>query len=639
MSNVGTLGLSNIGGTATFSGAVSATTLNVAGTVVNFSSAGTGGVIGTAIFANSGNLTLGQAGGTQTYTGGVDTTVVGGTVTLSGTVLSVNTPQVYGAVSFANNTTLNSGTGAITLGNSTIANGVTLTVGAGSASTISMGTVSGVARGSASDLVINTTLNASVGVIGTDMGSVSGTANTLTLSDITTSGGMTFTVDTLVSPGTLTSTGGGDITLRPVTPARAMGVGAGVASGGLDLGTILANVFTSGRVTLGSATSGAITIGTQNLSANAYSGFSLLSDNANVTFNPGATLNLPSATDIRVSIGNGNVVGSSTVNNLVATAGTVRFAAGSVTIGTQVANLEASTTTSNGFVLVNSQGLNVLGAQRAGSSFLSAVNTKDYLVQTTAGDLNLSSGTTFTAQDVTLAAAGNFYNQAGSAPFTNQNGGRTLVFSSQPVDNQPPTATGGFSGFGTVYLATPNITIGTLGGYTVNNSLPSGNLMVFSGPPAFPLIEPGTSTYNDLVNTAVYQATVPILGYSLPGIYTGQVRLGFKSASAPVQNSIGGPSPVKPSPVADQPERMRVGKTPGNPVNDPMAENKLSPHTAGRLRVSQLMKPQPQVGSSESSVTKPAVRVGNVSLRMSGEFCPFELAEVTIGSAKVSQSR
>jgi hypothetical protein len=87
---------------------------------------------------------------------------------------------------------------------------------------------------------------------------------------------------------------------------------------------------------------------------------------------------------------------------------------------------------------------------------------------------------------------------------------------------------------------------------------------------------------------------------------------------------------------------MKVGEVNRAVPADPMAENKPANSVPGRLRVSELAKtqtPKSQLGSIESPTTKPAVRAGNVSLRMSGEFYPFELAEVTIGSAKVSQGR
>jgi len=309
-----------------------------------------------------------------------------------------------------------------------------------------------------------------------------------------------------------------------------------------------------------------------------------------------------------------------------------------VTIGTQVAILETSTTR-NGFVLANSQGLTIYGAQRAGSAFSSSANTADYLAGTSAGDLTLASGASFTAQDITLVAGSNLNNNAGAAPFTNQNGGRTLVYSTQAIDNQPPTATGGFSGFGTVYLTSPNITIGgTTGTYTVNNSLPSGNQMIFRGPPAFPLIPPGSATYNELVDTVAYKAAVPVQGYILPAIYTGQVRLGFKAAAAAVQNSLGKAAPAQ---APERVGRLRVGDAKPAPSAGPVADAKPTTPAPGRLRVSQVQSQSPknEVGQSTPPAQRPTVKAGNVSLRMSGEFYPFELAEVAVGGPKFSQNR
>jgi hypothetical protein len=255
----------------------------------------------------------------------------------------------------------------------------------------------------------------------------------------------------------------------------------------------------------------------------------------------------------------------------------------------------------------------------------------DLFLYSDAGDLTLGQGTTYSGQNITMSTGGNMVNNtANSSPFTNQNGGRTLVFSTNPNDNQPTDANGGFSGFGVVY----NSTLADLA------SLPAGNLMVYSDPR--PINTADASTFNQLVQLATYQATVPILGYSLPGIYTGEVRLGFKSSASGTENSVGKSNPVKNNVSPDQSGRMKVGKVNRLVPADPMAENKSVNSSPGRLRVSQLIKeqaPKAQVGCMESPSDKPAVRAGNVSLRMSGEFYPFELAEVTIGSAKVSQSR
>ncbi|NBS15185.1 MAG: hypothetical protein EBT57_10375 [Verrucomicrobia bacterium] len=63
--------------------------------------------------------------------------------------------------------------------------------------------------------------------------------------------------------------------------------------------------------------------------------------------------------------------------------------------------------------------------------------------------------------------------------------------------------------------------------------------------------------------------------------------------------------------------------------------------SAGRLKVSQV-KP-PESGNGRDLVgyppIGPSVRVGRITLRMSGQYYPFELAEVTMGTMKVSLNR
>ncbi|NCY21715.1 hypothetical protein EBX31_07145, partial [bacterium] len=605
-------------------------------------SAGTGTQAGIVTFA-------GIVGGSAALT---DLDVTAKTIQLNTTSISVdagavaNTVSLTGAVTLGANVSLDLDgalanknllvTGTVDSASSLVARNMTVLAGTSGDATLGNVTVSGAVGGTAPLGNITVT------------GAGTLTSGTLATDNVTFTGDLTATANTMTFSGTeVRSTGGGTITLAPATTGNGITIGNTPAVGGyLDLSDLAEIIFTSGRFVVGNTSTGSIRVGTSDLSANGFSGFSLVTRGTaadDVIFDLGAAFTLPSATDIRVTIGSGDVYGGVDENNFVATAGTVRFTAGAVTIGTKVANLQTSTT-QNGFVLANSQSLNVLGAQRAGAASSASANTSDYLVATTAGDLNLNSGTTFTAQDITLVANASLYNNAGSSPFTNQNGGRTLVYSTQPIDNQPPTANGGFSGFGAVYRVSPEITVSdvTPGVYTIDNVLPSGNLMVYSGTPAFPQIQPGTSTYNDLVNVSVYQTSVPILGYSLPGIYTGQIRMGFKSGGGGIQNSMGSTVPGKTNISPEQPGRMKVGKVNHALPAEPLVENKPANSSPGRLRVSQLVKeqaPKAQVGSMESPSDKPAVRAGNVSLRMSGEFYPFELAEVTIGSAKVSQSR
>ena len=79
-SGTGLLALQNIGGTASFTGGVTAATLTVAATVENVSLTGATGTIDNLVtFNNPGTLTLGVDGGTLTFTGGVTATAPSGT--------------------------------------------------------------------------------------------------------------------------------------------------------------------------------------------------------------------------------------------------------------------------------------------------------------------------------------------------------------------------------------------------------------------------------------------------------------------------------------------------------------------------------------------------------------------------------
>jgi hypothetical protein len=61
----------------------------------------------------------------------------------------------------------------------------------------------------------------------------------------------------------------------------------------------------------------------------------------------------------------------------------------------------------------------------------------------------------------------------------------------------------------------------------------------------------------------------------------------------------------------------------------------------GRLKVSQMKRVDENkaVGQVEGRqpMVQPVIRIGVVSLRPSGEYLPFELAEVTVGGIRISQ--
>ena len=239
-------------------------------------------------------------------------------------------------------------------------------------------------------------------------------------------------------------------------------------------------------------------------------------------------------------------------------------------------------------------------------------STSGYLfLYSDAGDLTLGEGTTYSGQNITMSTGGNLVNNtANSSPFTNQNGGRTLIFSTSPNDNQPSSANGGFSGFGAVYSKT----------LADIASLPAGNQMVYSDP--LPVSQLDSVTLNQIVETDAYLAAVPLTGASLPALPRSDVRLGFRA---------GGPQQRAPV-VAP------LGQVDKNVGTKGQSAEVVAP---GRLKVSQMKRVDANkaVGQVEGTqpMVQPVIRIGVVSLRSSGEYLPFELAEVTMGGIRISQ--
>ena len=158
---------------------------------------------GNTSFLNRGTLTLGNAGTDLfNFKGGVTASNPSlinliGTVAAEGTgVINLNAPLLI-----KNGNALVGGisTGAITLGNSIIENGATLTVGTGINNAVNLAAIAGTAGGSASNLTINTLGTASVtGTVGTDIGNLR----------ITNSGGTTFQNTVEAATGIITNTTG-----------------------------------------------------------------------------------------------------------------------------------------------------------------------------------------------------------------------------------------------------------------------------------------------------------------------------------------------------------------------------------------------------------------------------------------------
>jgi len=660
--NAGTVGISSTGG--------SVVTLN-ASTITASGGVGGGGVIGVAgngsaiTFDNpvllatgsSSIVTTGTVGGNvsfnNTLNGAQSLTVNAGTgtVTLVGSVGNtagltnlditaalirlnaaimnldgwagvVNTSTFTGLVTLGANVSLDLDgalgnnnllvTGTVDSASSLVPRNLTVLAGASTDGTLGNVTVTGAVGGTAPLANITVT------------GAGTLTSGTAATDNVTFTGDLTATANEMFFNGTeVRSTGGGTITLAPTT------LGNGILVTGttpllppantLVLDT-LDSIYTAGRLVIGSATSGAVTVeGAPDLSNTGYTGFSLLSQNATATFNLNSVLTLPTGTDIRFQLGTGNVDGTAELNsaslspNLVSAGGTLRFVSvGSVSLYGSVANLQTSVSSGvgGGLVYLNEGTLNVIGSQTAaGQMLIGSVN----------GNLNLSSQLTGTK--ITAYAAQNFNNTFGSTAI-NLQGGRGLVYSTNPDNNNPSSGNGGLTGFGAAYLVpTPDFDFTGVGTYTIANA-PAGsaNLMAYSDP--LPVSQLDSATLNQIVQTDAYLAAAPLTGATLPALPRSDVRLGFR---------MGGPQQRAPV-VAP------LGQVDKNVGTKGQSAEVVAP---GRLKVSQMKRVDENkaVGQVEGRqpMVQPLIRIGVVSLRPSGEYLPFELAEVTMGGIRISQ--
>lgn len=242
--NIGALTVTNSGG-ATFSGAVTANTVTLTSTTgaIAFDNSlaastltdtagsfdlqflGATTITNAVTLGTTGTVTFGSGGTAMVFNGGVTHTT--GPDILNGTLTSTNAPidldlQVTG------NSTIDAGTAAITLGDTTLNAGVTLTLGTGNSGPVTVASIPGTAT---SALVINTTgavnITGAVGSSTSPIDSVTIHSGPATFGDaITTAGDISITAADAGSgssfvPGDLTFhgnlTAGGNITLQPGT--------------------------------------------------------------------------------------------------------------------------------------------------------------------------------------------------------------------------------------------------------------------------------------------------------------------------------------------------------------------------------------------------------------------------------------
>jgi hypothetical protein len=307
------------------------------------------------------------------------------------------------------------GTGAITLGAATLADGVSLTVGTGINNAITMGAVSGVAGGAASNLTLNSTGAVNAGTIGTDIGTltligtgltaagsvtaantnVSGTssissgANAQNLGSVALADGTALTLTTTgagtIATGTITGVAGGAASDITFNSGGAVAVGGAL---GTDIGTV--TVANSGGVTF-QGTVDAATIAIADTAASATVAFQ---GNTNAT--TGMTVGAGTgAYNVSLTGTSNTIAGATTFNNT-----------GTTTIGDAVGD----TTNFTGGVSVTGAGGAILGGTITASNSAFSVTGNTTLgaattVSTGGGDVTFT-GLVDGAQSLTVNSAG-----------------------------------------------------------------------------------------------------------------------------------------------------------------------------------------------------------------------------------------
>ena len=223
----------------------------------------------------------------------------------------------------------------------------------------------------------------------------------------------------------------------------------------------------------------------------------------------------------------------------------------------------------------------------------------DMLIQSTGGGVTLGGGTTYSGRNITVAVGPNqsLINQAGNVPFQN-NGGRTLVFSTKVSLNQPTSLNAGLQGFQPYFQQSPIIVPTGIGTYTVGNTLPGGNLTVYSTP--FSVHVTG-ATLGSISSTEAYQTAVPIVGYSLGSLSRQPVQIQYRGGT----------------------------RTQSTPRSSPE-------RAAGEERGGAAIKPPTQDPFTEAKL-KFSIPTGSLFLRQAHDSELFCIGNISIGSGQISQ--
>jgi|GEM_PF-566523 len=449
---VGTVALTDTTGTITFGGNLYATSLTAANGAGGYGVALNGGttdITNAVAFNNTGNVAFGNGGDSLNFAAGVThtagTNTINGNITGNGITLDNNAL----GTTIQGNSILDGNGSGITLGDTVINNGDTLTLGAGDADAITVDNVAGVAGGAASNLTFNTTGTAAVtGTVGTDIGTL-----TVTNSGGTTFGGAVGGVGDRVGTVALTDTTGtitfgGNLYATSLTAANgAGGYGVALNGGTTDITNAVAfnntgNVaFGNGGDALNFAAGVTHTAGTNTINGNITSTNAAINLNNTTTVGGDSTLaagsglitlgatTIADSTTLTLGIGG---TGGVTVASIAGTAGGV-LNSSNVTFNTSGAVSSGAVGTDIGTLLITNSG---------GATFSSTVDAATITIagstaaSTVAfqGNTNATSGMSAAAGAYNVSMTGGTNTIAGATTFANTgsltlgNGGDTLNF-------------------------------------------------------------------------------------------------------------------------------------------------------------------------------------------------------------------
>jgi hypothetical protein len=421
------------------------------------------------------NLNLNMGAGALTLAGGTLADRIGtlsvtqgaGSTIQFGQALAADQPELGLTMGFTEDFNL---TSAVTLeGTLNIAltgyNGADLVLGnfseaASATAPLSLTTVGGgnITTGAVavSGLTVTSSGAATLGGAVTTTGATTVQATSLTTSSTVTaaSGGIQIFADTMSLAGQVTATTGNVQAASSTVASQLVLGGAGMTSS-----TLLKLQAPTGAVTLGRAdgTGGILVAGAVDLSTSGTSNYEFLGLSGGLTFQ--GTVTLPSTDGmLTLNLGVGDVTSS---GGLDYSGDVLQITqARDVNIGTSIPTFGSMAQSFRSIHLRNYGSLTIAGPIDA-----SGLGNGTISIRTLSGDLTLAS--TIKGGLIQLGAAQSFNNQAGSNPFTNRGGGRTLVYSAgQRFDT--PYNFAGLNGFGVAF------------GQPYGSMPSSGNYLVYS---------------------------------------------------------------------------------------------------------------------------------------------------------------